>query len=330
MSKSLISKIYKTICMLSVAGFISVGNLSAKKITIGWTSYPADIPVIADAIRGGRDEGKRLGVEVVFALGAGAAAQANNMDDLIARGVDVIAIDPEDSQAIGASVKKANAAGIPVVMWIGDNLGGGKTVSLVSSDEELGGYSIAKWGFNRLGGIGRVAFIQGAIAHQAGLNRENGFRRAMVKYPKIELVGYGEANWARDKANSIAADMITRDPNIEMIFAMSDAMAKGVLSAVKSSNTSQKITGYNGDCETLNSVWNDGILATLYQGWRDIGAQTIRTSLDVAKGKSVPKKIIMPTFVIDKPAMAAIVAGTYDGVTPGLEYDVKQAISGCK
>ena len=72
------------------------------------------------------------------------------MDDLIAQGVDVIAIDPEDSQAIGASVKKANAAGIPVVMWIGDNLGGGKTVSLVSSDEELGGYSIAKWGFNRL------------------------------------------------------------------------------------------------------------------------------------------------------------------------------------
>jgi len=38
----------------------------------------------------------------------------------------------------------------------------------------------------------------------------------------------------------------------------------------------------------------------------------------------------MPTFVIDKPAMAAIVAGTYDSVTPGLEYDVKQAISGCK
>jgi hypothetical protein len=120
------------------------------------------------------------------------------------------------------------------------------------------------------------------------------------------------------------------DPDIELIFAMSDAMAKGVLSAVKSSGSSQNITGYNGDCETLNSIWNDGILATLYQGWRDIGAQVIRTSLDVAKGKSVPKKIIMPTFVVDKPSMAAIVAGTHDDATPGLKYDAKKAIAGCK
>ena len=328
MKNVLIHKIYKKILLVTL--FFALGGIQVNAITIGWTSYPADIPVIADAIQGGKDEAKRLGAEVVFALAAGPAAQANSMDDLIARGVDVLAVNPEDSKAIGASVKKANAAGIPVVMWIGDNLGGGTTVSLVSSDEELGGYSIAKWGFNRLGGQGRVVFIQGAIAHQAGLNRENGFRRAMKKYPSVELAGYGEANWMRDKAYSLASDMITRDPDIELIFAMSDAMAKGVLSAVKSSGSSQKITGYNGDCETLNSIWNDGILATLYQGWRDIGAQVIRTSLDVAKGKSVPKKIIMPTFVVDKPSMAAIVAGTHDDATPGLKYDAKKAIAGCK
>lgn len=152
----------------------------------------------------------------------------------------------------------------------------------------------------------------------------------MKKYPKINLVGYGEAKWIRDKANTLAADMITRDPDIELIFAMSDAMKKRVLSAVKSANTTQQITGYNGDCETLNSVWNNGILATLYQGWRDIGAQVIRTSLAVAKGESLKKTIIIPTFVVDKPAMTSIVAGTYDGVTPGLEYDVNRAIAGCK
>ena len=58
-------------------------------------------------------------------------------------------------------------------------------------------------------------------------------------------------------------------------------------------------------------------------------AQVIRTSLDVAKGKSVSKKIIMPTFVVAKPAMAAIVAGTHDDATPGLRYDTKKAIAGC-
>ena len=205
----------------------------AQDVTVGWTSYPADIPVIADAIDGGKTEAEKLGVGLEFALSAGAAAQANAVDNLLALGVDVIAIDPEDSKAIGPSVKKANEAGVPVVMWIGDNLGGGETETLISSDEEEGGYVIAKWGFEKLGGEGKVALVQGAKAHQAGQLRENGFRRAMEEYPGIELVAYGEANWMRDRANVLASDMFTRDPEIQFVFALSDSMAKGVESAAK-------------------------------------------------------------------------------------------------
>jgi len=301
----------------------------AQDVTVGWTSYPADIPVIADAIEGGRAEAEKLGVGLEFALAAGAAAQANAIDNLLALGVDVIAIDPEDSKAIGPSVKKANEAGVPVVMWIGDNLGGGETETLISSDEEEGGYAIAKWGFEKLNGDGKVALVQGAKAHQAGQLRENGFRRAMEEYPSVELVAYGEANWMRDRANVLASDMFTRAPDIEFVFALSDAMAKGVESAATAVGASPMITGYNGDCETLNSVWNGTITATLYQGWRDIGAEVIRTSLAIAEGKDVPEKIVMPTFVIDKSAMEQIQAGTYEGGTEGLKADIERAIAGC-
>src|SRR5688572_9791278 len=78
-------------------------SVSAQDVTVGWTSYPADIPVIADAIEGGKAEAEKLGVRLEFALSAGAAAQANAVDNLLALGVDVIAIDPEDSKAIGPS-----------------------------------------------------------------------------------------------------------------------------------------------------------------------------------------------------------------------------------
>ncbi len=302
---------------------------SAQEITIGWTSYPADIPVIADAIDGGKNEAERLGVNLEFALSAGPVAQANAVDNLLALGVDIIAINPEDSRAIGPSVEKANEAGVPVVMWIGDNLGEGETASLISSDEELGGYTIAKWGFERLGGSGRIALVQGTKAHQAGLLRENGFRRAMEEFPGIEMVSYGEANWQRDRANVLAADMLTRDPDMDFIFALSDAMAKGVYSAARLAGATPMITGYNGDCETLNSVWEGRITATLYQGWRDIGAQVTRTSIDVVQGVEVDKVIIMPTFVVDRDAMERISAGTHEGATSGLVADVERAVAGC-
>src|SRR5262245_55150399 len=123
----------------AAAGIASLAT--ADDIKVGWTSYPADIPVIADAIDGAKNAGKEIGVKVEFAWSPGAAAQTNAMDNLVALGVNVIAIDPEDSKAIGPSVKKANEANVPVIMFIGDNLGGGKTETLISSDEEAGGYT---------------------------------------------------------------------------------------------------------------------------------------------------------------------------------------------
>lgn len=314
---------------MAVAAAASVVPAFAEDITVGWTSYPADIPVIADAIDGAKNAGTELGVKVEFALSAGAAAQANAVDNLLALGVDVIAIDPEDSKAIGPSVKKANEAGVPVIMFIGDNLGGGETKTLISSDEELGGYTIAKWGFDQIGGSGKVALIQGTKAHQAGLLRENGYRRAMAEYPGIELVGYGEAEWQADRANTLAADLLTKDPEIKLVTALSDAMVKGTATAAKVAGLQPVMTGYNGDCETLAKIWGGQITSTLYQGWRDIGAQVVRTGVEIASGKSVDAKIVMPTYVVDKPFMDKINSGSTDGASAGLVADVKRAIGGC-
>jgi len=323
-------------CWLAIAAvaifacFAGVTKGNAKQIIVGWTSYPADIPVIADAIDGAKAAAADIGVDLKFALSAGAPAQANAVDNLLALGVDVIAIDPEDSKAIGPSVKKANAAKVPIVMFIGDDLGGGTTATLISSDEEAGGYAISKWGFQRIGGSGKVALVQGTKAHQAGLLRENGYRRALKEFPGIQMVAYGEANWQTDRANVLAADMLTKDPGIKLFTALSDAMAKGVAAAAKAASVNPVITGYNGDCETLSKIWTGQITGDLYQGWRDIGAQVVRTSADVAAGKSVPRKIIMPTYVVDKDFMGKISAGSTTGASPGLVSDVKRAIAGCK
>lgn len=236
---------------LLVTGF-SYASLAQDKITVGWTSYPPDIAVIAEAVDGAKATAKELGVDISFAMAAGASAQANAVDSLLAANVNVLAIDPEDSTAVGTSIKKANELKVPVIMWVGDTVGGGETVTLIASDEEAGGYQMAKWGFEKLGGKGKIALIQGAKAHQAGQLRENGFRRALGEYPGIELSGYGEANWARDKANVLASDLLSRAPDIQMIFVLSDDMAAGVYSAVKAAGSQANVLGYNGSCEILN------------------------------------------------------------------------------
>lgn len=318
---------------LSILGgcFLAIGGgAQAKDITIGWTSYPADLTVIADAIDGANSAAKRLGVNMKYGLSAGAVAQANAIDNLLASGIDVLAIDPEDSTAVGTSVKRANEAGVPVIMWMGDTLGGGETATLIGSDEAQGGYKIAKWGFESMGGSGPVALIQGAIAHQAGALREEGFRKALKEYPNIKLVAYGEGGWARDRAAALASDMLSKAPDVKIIFSLSDDMAGGVVSSVKTSGTSAAVVGYNGSCEVLNKIWNGEIKATLYQGWRDIGTKVVETGLAIANQEKVDKKIVMPSLVIDKEMMEKVQGGEAEGVTDSLKVDVKNAIAGCK
>jgi len=124
--------------------------------------------------------------------------------------------------------------------------------------------------------------------------------------------------------------MLTKEPEVKLIVALSDAMAKGVAAAAKVAGVKPVITGYNGDCETLGKVWTGQITGDLYQGWRDIGAQVVRTGADVVNGKTVPPKIVMPTYIVDKAFMEKINAGSTDGASPGLVSDVKRAIAGCK
>lgn len=329
--RNLLLSIAQATVLLSSSGIIALAqDQGGKQVRVGWTSYPADLPPIADAIEGGKTAAAALNVHIEFALAAGAVAQASAVDNLLASGVDVLAIDPEDSKAIGPSIRKANELGVPVIMWIGDNLDAGDTVSLVASDEEKGGYDIARWALNSIGGAGKIGLIQGAKAHQAGQLRENGFRRALKEFPNVELVAYGEAQWMRDRANTLASDMITRDPGLKLLVALGDDMAAGVYTATQAAGVNIPVTGYNGSCEGLNNVWKGRLKATLYQGFRGIGTKVVQTAVDVAAGKSVPRNISMPAYVIDYAFMEEAVKGSSNTASESVVMDIKRAVNGCK
>src|SRR3954447_24415769 len=65
------SGIYGALALIAASTVVS-GSSLADNVKIGWTSYPADLAVIADAIDGAKNAGKEIGVDVEFALAAGA------------------------------------------------------------------------------------------------------------------------------------------------------------------------------------------------------------------------------------------------------------------
>jgi ribose transport system substrate-binding protein len=304
----------------------------SKTIRVGFSSDSLAQPAQEEAHEGAVAAAKALGAQLFEVHAPDAAGQASGIGDLFAKGIDVLAVDPNDGKAIGTLVKEANSRHIPVVMFVGQDLGGGKVASFVTTDEKGGGYSISKAMFAKLGNKGKVAFIQGCICHPAGAAREAGFRKALAQTPGVKLVAYGSTNWDPVKANQLATDMLSKNPSINAFIALTDPMASAAYQAVLATGGKNHaiVSGYNGVCSALKNIWKGTQYATLDQNWRGIGQTAVQTAVAIAKGQKVPATITMPSYVVTKTGMQQILAGSFPGQTPALTAAVKKAVGGCK
>jgi ribose transport system substrate-binding protein len=302
---------------------------AAEGPKIGFTSLGFFVPALAEARDGALAEAAELGATIEYITADDAPTQHRAVENLIAKLVDVLALDPNDSQAISEAVKLANEAGIPVVMWVG-GAASGEVATTIVSDEKQGGYDIAKWTFEAMGGKGKVALLQGDKAHQAGALREEGFRAALSEYPDIELAGYAEAKWARDVGERSANNLLTQAPDLNAIVALNDEMAHGALAAAQARGiTGLLIVGYNGQCDAIKAVLDGAFAATLYQPFRDIGARAVQAAVDVHGGKPVDANISMPATPLDKSLAEQIAAGNAGTASAGMIASVQRAVAGC-
>jgi len=329
MSKSTLKYAALLAAPLALAMAGSQPAMAEDPIVIGFTSLGFFVPALAEARDGAMAKAKELGVTIEYITADDAPTQQRAVENLLAKKVSVLAIDPNDSEAISQAVELANQSSVPVVMWMGGATSG-KVATIVASDENNGGYAIGHWVFEKMGGKGKVALLQGDKAHQAGFKREEGFRKAMAEFPGIELAGYGEGKWARDVGERVATNMLTQGPDITAIVALNDEMAHGALAAAQARGASVMVTGYNGQCDAIKAVLDGTMAATLYQPFRDIGAKVVEASTAAAKGESLPEMIEMPAVVLDKALADAVAAGTATDVSPGMVASVKAAAAGCQ
>ncbi len=115
-----------------------------------------------------------------------AAGQLSDIRDLIAKNVNAIVFNPNDSKALNPALAEAKAAGITTVSvdaYVTDP----STYNLYNNQvkyAELG----AKWLFDQLGGKGTVYYMRGLAGHPADNDRDIGFHNVLKDYPNIKVV----------------------------------------------------------------------------------------------------------------------------------------------
>jgi len=235
--------------MGAVAGVAAVAALAvaaqaAGKPTMGIVVKIGGIPWFNAMNTGIKEVGKELGVNafMVGPTSADPALQVRAIEDLIAKGVDVIGVVPNDEDAVEPVLAKARKAGIKVVTEEGPGI---KNKDWDVEFTSIKGFGIAhaKLLAKKMGGKGEYAVFVGSLTvplHNAWADAANAY--LAKNFPDMKKVGkrYGVAE-SVDDSRKTALDLIAAHPHLKGILAFGSQGPIGVGRAIEERHLKGKL-----------------------------------------------------------------------------------------
>ncbi len=230
------------------------------------------------------------------------AGQMQLLEDMITKGVAGIAICGINQDALVSGIKKANEAGIPVVIFNSITPIEGVDIYAYSGYNQYnGGKKIADWINEKTGGKANVAVIEG-LPSVYTTERMGGFvDQAKEKYPEVVMVASQPGDWEREKGMNAAANMLQAHPEINVFYGLSDEMALGAAQAVKQAGRDDILCiGLDGNPNAKEAVKNGQLTATLDVGPVDIGKNAVESLLKAIAGETLDNPVVeAETTVVD-------------------------------
>ncbi|MFI5251381.1 MAG: substrate-binding domain-containing protein [Bacteroidota bacterium] len=290
--------------LLIAAGCAKKGKENKASKVIGVTLLTRAHVFYKDLEEGLRTEAAKNGYELVMsAADFDLGKQTSQIEDFITQKVDAIIVSPVDSRGIGPAIKKANDAKIPV--FTADIAAQeGDVVCHIASDNVAGGKLAGEYMAKILNGKGTVAII-GQPTITSVLDRTQGFKDAIAKFPGISIVADVNGEGVRDKALQAASDILQAHPNLDGIFGINDDSALGALDAVGQFKRDKvSIIGYDATPPAADAILKGTALkADVVQYPKKIGESTIAKIKEYFSGATVPKIMPVEVGIVDKEAL---------------------------
>jgi len=257
-----------------------------KENTLALVVSTLNNPFFVDLKEGAEQKAQELGYQlVVLDSQNDSAREMTNIEDLTVQGVQLILLNPADSDAAGNSVLIANEAGIPVVT-LDRGANGGQIASHVASNNVAGGAMAAELIIDLLNNEGQVIQLEGVPGTSAARERGVGFETAL-EGSNIEIVASQPADFDRTKALNVTENLLQANPDVKAIFAQNDEMALGAIKAVDAAQKDIIVVGFDGTAEGINAVQTGEMTATVAQQAAAVGAMGVEVADQVLKGMEV-------------------------------------------
>jgi ribose transport system substrate-binding protein len=232
------------------------------------------------------------------------AGQVRLVEQMVAEGVGALVIAPADSQALVATCKKAQDAGIVVVnidnKLDADVLARRKLViPFVGPNNRAGAESVGTYVASRLKRGDKVAILEGVPGAYNAVERRVGFERA-AEAAGLVVAASQSAHWETAKANQIAASLLAEIPDLKAFLCANDSMALGAVAAIRAAGREGQVqvAGFDNISAARDLVKSGRMVATADQHGDQLAVFGIEYALEMLRTKATPASRETPVDLV--------------------------------
>ena len=223
-------------------------------------------------------EAKKLGYEANVGASKGDTnTESNLIDTAITNKSVAIILDPANASGSVGAVKKAIAAGIPVILVNAEiNQEGLAKAQLVSNNAQGAALGAQQW-VKDVGQKGDYVELLGAPSDNNAATRSNGYDTVLSQYDNLKKVGSQVANWDRTQGHDKMQNLMQAHPGISGVISGNDEMALGAIAALKEAGklSSVKVGGFDGSPDAVAAIKAGELQYTVLQPVATFSAKAV-------------------------------------------------------
>lgn len=216
--------------------------------------------------------------------------QIADIEDMVARGIDALIINPRDSQGMVPAVNAASAQGVDVVVIDSTLDPTADFITLVQSSNLQNGMLVGQWIADETQGQDlKIALLSGDQGNEVGQERRLGALAGLIEgqlrnqgHVSFEVVAQGWGGWGNEGGLTAMEDILVAHPDVNMVLGENDSMVLGARRALEEAGKVDEVllvAAADGQKEALEMIRDGQYGAT---GLND-PALVASTAVDIAK-----------------------------------------------
>ena len=218
--------------------------------------------------------------------------QLLHIQNAVQKNVDLLLVNPTNTESVVAGIQLVNNAGIPV-FTIDRKAARGQVVSHVESDNREGARLAAEFIAGKLDGTGRVVELEGIPGTSATFERGMAFNKRLAEHPGIDVVAREVGWFNRARARKAMESILNQDIAFDAVFAHNDVMILGAHDAIQSLPEPRRpiLVGFDGIPEVRKAIAADRVTATIAQKPSLLGKIAVKSAVSLARGVTPPEHV---------------------------------------